>query len=88
MSGFLALAYMAVPGGALMYYIYNRSVEALGAGRASMMLYLQTVFVAILAYFFLGESLHDYDVAGAAFIVAGIALATAIKPKARAPHAA
>jgi drug/metabolite transporter (DMT)-like permease len=74
-NGLLALAYMAAPGGALMYYIYNRSVEALGAGRASMMLYLQTVFVALLAWLFLGESLHDYDLAGAAFIVAGLVLA-------------
>ena len=74
-NGLLALAYMAAPGGALMYYIYNRSVEALGAGRASMMLYLQTVFVAVLAYFFLGESLHDYDLTGAALIVAGLLLA-------------
>jgi drug/metabolite transporter (DMT)-like permease len=63
-----------------MYYIYNRSVEALGAGRASMMLYLQTVFVAILAYLSLGESLHGYDLAGAAFIVAGLGLA-AIRTK-------
>jgi drug/metabolite transporter (DMT)-like permease len=66
---------MAAPGGALMYYIYNRSVAALGAGRASMMLYLQTVFVALLAYLFLGESLHGYDLAGAAFIIVGLILA-------------
>jgi drug/metabolite transporter (DMT)-like permease len=71
-----------------MYYLYNRSIEALGASRASMLLYLQTVFVALLAYFFLGESLHDYDMAGAAFIVAGIVLATAIKPKAKSAQAA
>jgi drug/metabolite transporter (DMT)-like permease len=87
MNGLLALAYVAAPGGALMYYLYNKSVETLGAGRASMLLYLQTVFVAILAYFFLGESLHDYDVAGAAFIVAGLVLATAIKPRVRAKAA-
>jgi drug/metabolite transporter (DMT)-like permease len=80
LEGLLALAYMAAPGGALMYYIYNRSVAALGAGRAGMMLYLQTVFVAALAYLFLGESLHDYDLAGAAFIVVGLVLA-AIKAK-------
>lgn len=79
-NGLLALAYMAAPGGALMYYIYNRSVAALGAGRASMMLYLQTVFVAALAYLFLGESLHGYDLAGAAFIVVGLVLA-AIRTK-------
>ena len=80
--GWLALAYLAGPGGALMYYLYNRSVETLGASRASMLLYLQTLFVAILAYLLLGESLHDYDLLGAAFIVAGIVLATALRPKA------
>ena len=88
MNGLLALAYVAGPGGALMYYLYNKSVETLGAGRASMLLYLQTLFVAILAYLFLGESLHDYDLAGAAFIVGGLVLATAIKPKPRVPQAA
>lgn len=88
MNGLLALAYVAGPGGALMYYLYNKSVETLGAGRASMLLYLQTVFVAVLAYLFLGESLHGYDLAGAAFIIAGLVLATVIKPKAKAPQAA
>lgn len=87
-KGMLALAYIAGPGGALMYYLYNRSIATLGASRASMLLYLQTVFVAVLAYFFLGESLHDYDLAGAAFIVAGLVLATAIKPRVKAPQAA
>ena len=80
--GLLALAYLAGPGGALMYYLYNRSVETLGASRASMLLYLQTLFVAVLAYLLLGESLHDYDLVGAAFIIAGIVLATLIKPSA------
>jgi drug/metabolite transporter (DMT)-like permease len=87
LNGLLALAYVAGPGGALMYYLYNRSVETLGAGRASMLLYLQTLFVAILAYVFLGESLHDYDLIGAAFIIAGLVLATAIKAKTPAPQA-
>jgi len=81
MNGLLALAYAAGPGGALMYYLYNRSIEALGASRASMLLYLQTVFVALLAYFILGESLHEYHLAGAAFIIVGLVLATVIKPK-------
>lgn len=85
-NGLLALAYVAGPGGAAMYYLYNRSVDALGAGRASMLLYLQTVFVAVLAYFFLGESLHDYDLVGAAFIVAGIVVTNLIKPGPRATH--
>jgi drug/metabolite transporter (DMT)-like permease len=84
MNGLLALAYVAGPGGALMYYLYNRSVATLGAGRASMLLYLQTVFVALLAYMFLGEGLHDYDIVGAGFIVAGLVLSTVIKPKSKA----
>jgi drug/metabolite transporter (DMT)-like permease len=81
-NGLLALAYLAGPGGALMYYLYNKSVETLGASRASMLLYLQTLFVAILAYLLLGESLHDYDLIGAAFIVVGVVLATVIKSRA------
>ena len=81
-NGLLALAYLAGPGGALMYYLYNKSVETLGASRASMLLYLQTLFVAVLAYLLLGESLHDYDLIGAAFIVVGVMLATIIKPRA------
>lgn len=82
-NGIWALAYVAGPGGALMYYLYNRSVETLGAGRASMLLYLQTVFVAILAYLILGEGLHGYDLTGGVFIVAGLLLANAVKPKPR-----
>jgi drug/metabolite transporter (DMT)-like permease len=85
-SGLLALTYVAIPGGALMYYLFNWSVEALGASKASSLLYLQTVFVAVLAYVFLGESLHGYDLAGAAFIAAGLLLVTLVK--ARAPAAA
>ena len=87
-NGVLALAYVAGPGGALMYYLYNRSVETLGASRASMLLYLQTMFVAVLAYLLLGESLHDYDLIGATFIVAGIVLATVLKPKPSRPRVA
>ncbi|WP_281405875.1 MULTISPECIES: EamA family transporter [unclassified Mesorhizobium] len=84
----LALAYLAGPGGALMYYLYNKSVETLGASRASMLLYLQTVFVAVLAYLLLGEGLHDYDLVGAAFIVTGIVLATVVKPRPAQPRVA
>jgi drug/metabolite transporter (DMT)-like permease len=58
-----------------MYYLYNRSVDTLGATRAGMMLYLQTVFVALLAWLLLGEGLHGYDLAGAAVIVAGLLVA-------------
>ncbi len=79
-SGLIALAYVAIPGGALMYYLFNWSVEALGAARAGMLLYLQTIFVAILAYFFLGEHLQSYHFKGAALIFVGLLFVTLLKP--------
>jgi drug/metabolite transporter (DMT)-like permease len=83
-SGFAALAYAAIPGGAFMDYLYNRSIEALGAGKAGMFLYLQPVFIAGLAYLLLGERLHPYHLAGAALILAGVLLAMLLKPRAAA----
>ncbi|SHF76879.1 EamA domain-containing membrane protein RarD [Kaistia soli DSM 19436] len=81
-SGVLALAYCAIPGGALMYYLFNWSIEALGASKASVLLYSQTIFVAILAYLILHERLHPFHLAGGAFIVVGIVLANLIRPQA------
>ena len=46
-----------------------------------MLLYLQTVFVALLAYLLLGEGLHDYDIWGAAFIIAGLVLPALIRQR-------
>jgi drug/metabolite transporter (DMT)-like permease len=80
-NGLLALGYTAIPGGALMYYLFNRSLDSLGAARAGMFLYLQTIFVAVLAYVFLGERLHLYHLAGAALILTGVLLVTLIRPQ-------
>ena len=82
-KGLWALAYVVGPGGALMYYLFNRSVDALGASKAGVFLYLQTILVAILAYFLLGERLLPYHFLGAAFIFAGVLLVTLSKPHPR-----
>lgn len=79
--GYLALAYAAIPGGALMYLLYNWSVDILGAGRAQGLLYSQMVFTAILAWLILGEAIEWYHLAGAALIVVGVVLVTFLKPK-------
>lgn len=79
-QGLLALIYSAGPGGALMYYLFNLSVQALGASRAGVFLYLQTVFVAVLAYVFLGERLLSYHLVGAFFILLGVLLVMLLKP--------
>lgn len=83
-SGLQALAYVAIPGGALMYYLFNRSIETLGASRAGMFLYVQTIFIAVLAYLILGEQLYLYHLEGAALIVAGLLLIILLKPKSEA----
>jgi drug/metabolite transporter (DMT)-like permease len=86
-AGLAALAYAAIPGGALMYYLFNRSIDALGASKAGVFLYLQPIFIAGLAYVFLGERLHPYHLAGAGLILVGVLLVTLIKPAAAAPPA-
>jgi drug/metabolite transporter (DMT)-like permease len=78
--GLLGLAYVAIPGGALMYYLFNWSVEKLGTSKAGMLLYLQPIFIAVLAYIFLGERLYLYHVIGAGFILAGVLLVILLKP--------
>jgi drug/metabolite transporter (DMT)-like permease len=78
-AGLLGLAYVAVPGGAMMYYLFNWSVEKLGASKAGMLLYSQTVFIAVLAYIFLGERLQLYHVIGAGFILVGVLLVMLLK---------
>jgi drug/metabolite transporter (DMT)-like permease len=83
-SGLIALAYVAIPGGALMYYLFNRSIEALGAARAGVLLYVQTIFIAVLAYLILGEQLQTYHLDGAALNVAGLLLIILLKPKTKA----
>ena len=79
-KGYIALAYAAIPGGALMYLLYNWSVGILGASRAGALLYSQMVFTAILAWAILGEAIHWYQVAGAALIVGGVLLIAVLKP--------
>ena len=86
-SGLIALAYVAIPGGAVMYYLFNRSIEALGAARAGVLLYIQTIFIAVLAYLILGEQLQPYHLQGAVLIIAGLLLAILLKPKTKAEAA-
>jgi drug/metabolite transporter (DMT)-like permease len=85
LKGYLALAYAAIPGGALMYLLYNWSVDILGASRAGGLLYTQMVFTAVLAWLVLGEPIEPYHFAGAGLIVVGVVLVTFLKPKATAP---
>lgn len=75
-----AIAYVAIPGGGIMYLLFNTGIAMLGASKASVTFYLQTLFTVILAYFLLGEQLHIYHAAGIALIATGVVLVTLIKP--------
>jgi drug/metabolite transporter (DMT)-like permease len=79
LTGTLALLYAAIPGGAIMYLLFNWSVDILGAGRAGGLMYSQMVFTAILAFLILGEPIAWFQYAGAGLIVAGVVLITLLK---------
>jgi drug/metabolite transporter (DMT)-like permease len=80
-EGYLALAYMVIFGGALMYMCFNWSIDVLGAGRAGILIYSQMVFTAVLAWLLLGESFEWYHYLGSGLIVVGIVLVSFFKPK-------
>ena len=73
-KGYIALAYAAVPGGALMYLFYNWSIDILGASKAGALNYTQMVFTAFLAWLILGDRSPGITCVGAAFIVVGVAI--------------
>jgi drug/metabolite transporter (DMT)-like permease len=74
-----AIAYVAIPGGGIMYLLFNTGIAMLGAAKASVTFYLQTLFTVVLAYFLLGEQLHIYHAVGIALIATGIIIVTMIK---------
>jgi drug/metabolite transporter (DMT)-like permease len=71
------IAYVGVFPSVIAYLFWNRAVAEVGARRSGMFVHLMPVFGALLAYAFLGESLHGYHLAGIALILAGITLAAA-----------
>jgi drug/metabolite transporter (DMT)-like permease len=74
-----AIAYVAIPGGGIMYLLFNTGIAMLGAAKASVTFYLQTLFTVVLAYLLLGEQLHSYHAVGIALIAMGIIFVTIIK---------
>ena len=79
----LAVAYVVVFASLLAYVCFNRGIEVLGPSKGGLFLHLVPAFVAVLAFFFLGERLQAFHAVGIAAIVAGILLATTAKPARR-----
>jgi len=71
-----SLAYVAIFPSVLSYIFYNRGVALVGAARAGIFFHLMPVFAILLAFFFLGERLEHFHLAGMLLIFTGIALTT------------
>jgi drug/metabolite transporter (DMT)-like permease len=67
------LLYIGLLASAPPFILWNRGVAAMGASQAGVFLNLMPLFGALMGFVFLGEHLQPYQVAGAAFIFAGIA---------------
>ena len=56
------------------YQAYGKAQAVLGAAKGGLILYLNPLYVAVLAWIFLGEPLQFYHYLGAALILPGIFL--------------
>jgi len=74
-DGILAIALLVLLPGFGAYQAYAKAQAVLGAASGSLILYLGPVYVAVLAWFFLGETLQSYHLVGAALVMPGIYLA-------------
>lgn len=71
-----AIAYVATLPSLVAQVFYIRGVELIGGNRAGVFMHLIPMFGAILAIAFLGEVLHLFHLAGFAFILGGVWLAS------------
>ncbi len=71
----MAIAILILIPGFGAYQAYAKAQAVLGAARGSLILYLNPVYVAVLAWIFLGETLESYHLVGAALVMPGIYLA-------------
>ncbi len=87
LRGYLSLLYCGIIGGSLMYFLFNLSIETLGASRAGTLVYTQPIFVAFFAWLILSERIEWYHLVGAGLVAVGVLFVTLLKPK-PAPKAA
>jgi drug/metabolite transporter (DMT)-like permease len=79
-----ALSSVALFSSVIAYIFWNRGVEEVGANVAGLFVHLMPVYGVLLAWFFLGERLAIYHVAGIALILTGIWI-TSRRPARDAP---
>lgn len=72
----LALLYVAIFASVVAFICWNAGVAALGPNRASGFIHLMPIFGAVLSIIFLQEDIATFHLTGAAFVIAGIVLAS------------
>jgi drug/metabolite transporter (DMT)-like permease len=74
-ADWLGIAYLAVAGTALGYFLFIYGLSHVEAGAGSMVFFLKPFFAALLAHALLGEALSAPLLAGGALIVGGMVVA-------------
>ncbi|MBR1124079.1 DMT family transporter [Bradyrhizobium lablabi] len=75
-ANILSLFYVAVFPSTLAYLCFNRGVQLIGANRAAPFFHLVPVFGAVMAFVFLGERPHLFDLVGFALVLTGVFVAS------------
>jgi len=68
--------YLGICPSILSYFCWNYGVNTVGSATASVFMYLIPVFTSAIAYFFLGERLFVYHLAGGLLIFCGLILSS------------
>ena len=79
----MTIGYVTFIASLLAYVCYNKGVSLIGPAKAGIAIHLMPVWVAILAFIFLGERLESYHLVGITLILTGIILNNR-KPKSKA----
>lgn len=84
-GAFKAILLLAVFASSLAFILFTFSVRSMGINRSNAYINLIPVFVAVFAWFVLGDELTSRKFAGIAVVIAGLFLAQIKKRKSRAP---
>jgi drug/metabolite transporter (DMT)-like permease len=68
--------YLGICPSILSYVCWNYGVKIVGAGTASVFMYLIPIFTAVIAYFFLDEQLFAFHLAGGLLVFCGLMLSS------------
>jgi drug/metabolite transporter (DMT)-like permease len=71
----LSILYIGVISSLVAYYLWNRSIELVGPSKAAIIFYSSPLFIGLLAYVFLNESIGLIHLYSALLIIPGILLA-------------